>query len=999
MGGGGSSSDGSSTTIRNNPYRKELKVYRKALKEKTLPPSQFSKMILDYMDNCPADERGWRPHFDIVSWMERETHRKQMFKGFRAVYMNQHQFVKFEMGKEEGLLEVDARARWEKRKKEVPSEDWEYSGDKNDILELPIVTEKYIDSSTGVMHDKEMELSGKKQKIKNEQQLAEGRADLSSGLCSFDAEMFNDVGGRIMKGALTGAQLSASTDNGRSAATAPGSALAFDSKDKNKKKEFDLDKACINLKVFIRKHIDSLKKEFKAVQEQVSTSSQLAQVAVDVPNLDEYVSLLDRRNHFMQIMLLSYEEQDANGGAASLRLEGITSAEFNQKESECRELQELIDKVNTWSKDVVATQSNPASQSGDEGPTRIVEKKIMTGEKLEECSKEIQDMWNTLSWRSKLAFRKMSWDVDESKFTQPVDFNALTTLLMHLHVCLQSESRLASAVQKSLDERHPLPLLDMESVVCLASLEFDEAMAPVASSETETKTLEQTVASNATAMAALAKKVKDAASDVKKLIEKKQKDEVKDREKAEKQKIKDAEKLEKEQSKAASAVAKAKAKSQGQAKTASTEKTAIIKEPPLLGDLSMIPDMKDFDNEDDMKKQGTPAAGVPYVIKTCPRALTEVLKERSVASAMGLFKILMMEPNNLSLKQNGRSQQPFQSDRKKRVSELMTTLAPNDILSQVARKLPEAWHQTLSQTHLFVCSEDMVQCGVERNALGNIRVQTAGVRVVVVFMYEALKEIMKTKDLTRIQDEDEVDFMRRVLIDITAKDIGERSKNMVWKYTLDASSGDLGKSPAMVIPPGSFTIEKTIPSKTAAGAVEREKSFVVGLRQHFLESHASPGHRSLKLLHDAQVSHKGTDSTATFWSKILEACHNNQSEPEAQGKGKKGNSAASAASVKEKGAEAKAGEASVTSVKEKEALGETEAHAQERASAKAADQSAEKAKNEAWEQQEAAEKAAAEKRAADKQAADKKAAEKKAPAEKRAAEKQVEEKAPKQRKK
>ena len=39
-----------------------------------------------------------------------------------------------------------------------------------------------------------------------------------------------------MKGALTGAQLSASTDNGRSAATAPGSALAFDSKDKNKKK-------------------------------------------------------------------------------------------------------------------------------------------------------------------------------------------------------------------------------------------------------------------------------------------------------------------------------------------------------------------------------------------------------------------------------------------------------------------------------------------------------------------------------------------------------------------------------------------------------------------------------------------------------------------------------------------------------------------------------------------------------------------------------------------
>ena len=778
-----------------------------------------------------------------------------------------------------------------------------------------------------------------------------------------------------MKGALTGAQLSASTDNGRSSAKAPGSAITFDTQEKEKKKDFDLDKACINLKVFIRKQIDSLKKELKAVQEQVSTSSQLATVAVDVPNLGEYRNLLDRRSHFMQIMLLSYAEQDAHGGAASLGLKGITSAEFNQAERECQELQELIDTVNTWSRYTeVATQSNSPSQGGDEGSARIVEKKIVTGAKLEEHSKEIQDMWNRFSWRSKLAFRKMSWDVDESKFTQPVDLNALTSLLMHLHVCLQSESRLASAVQKSLDERHPLPLVDMESVVCLASLEFDEAMAPVASSESETKTLEQTVTSNATAMAALAKKVKDAASDVKKLIEKKQNHEVKDQEKAEKQKVKYAEKLEKGKIiKAASAVAKAKSKAQGQAKTASTEKTAMIKEPPLLGDLSMIPDMKDFDDEDDMTKQGKPAAGVPYVIKTCPRALTDVLKERSVASAMGLFNILMMEPNNLSLKQNDRSQQPFQSDRKKRVSELMTTLAPNDILSQVARKLPEAWHQTLIQTHLFVCSEDTVQCGVERNALGNIRVQTAGVRVVVVFMYEALKEIMKTKDLTRIQDEDEVDFMRRVLTDIEAKDIGETSKNMVWKYTLDASSGDLGNSPAMVIPPGTFTIEKTIPSKSATGAAEREKSFVVGMRQHFLESHDSPGHRSLKLLHDAQVSHKGTDSTATFWSKILEACHHNQSVPQAKGKGKKGNSAASAASVQdvEAAAKAKAGEAAAATeaaaaaVQKKAAEGK--AHLQEKAAAKAA----EKANKEALEKKTAEDKAAAEKRAAEKRAAEK----------------------------
>ena len=65
------------------------------------------------------------------------------------------------MGKEEGLLEVDGRARWEKRRREVPDEDWDDGGETNDILELPIVTEKYIDASKGVMHDKQMDLLGK----------------------------------------------------------------------------------------------------------------------------------------------------------------------------------------------------------------------------------------------------------------------------------------------------------------------------------------------------------------------------------------------------------------------------------------------------------------------------------------------------------------------------------------------------------------------------------------------------------------------------------------------------------------------------------------------------------------------------------------------------------------------------------------------------------------------------------------------------------------------
>ena len=82
-----------------------------------------------------------------------------------------------------------------------------------------------------------------------------------------------------MKGVLTGAQLHDAQEKGKVPQATPGAAVAFDSKDDKKaKKAFDLDKAGINLKIFIRKQIDSLKEQFKKVQEQVSTRSQLATV-------------------------------------------------------------------------------------------------------------------------------------------------------------------------------------------------------------------------------------------------------------------------------------------------------------------------------------------------------------------------------------------------------------------------------------------------------------------------------------------------------------------------------------------------------------------------------------------------------------------------------------------------------------------------------------------------------------------------------------------------
>jgi hypothetical protein len=56
----------------------------------------------------------------------------------------------------------------------VPEEDRDYGGEKNDILKFPIVTDKYIDASKGVMHDKQMDLSGKNKRSKMSRSLKKG---------------------------------------------------------------------------------------------------------------------------------------------------------------------------------------------------------------------------------------------------------------------------------------------------------------------------------------------------------------------------------------------------------------------------------------------------------------------------------------------------------------------------------------------------------------------------------------------------------------------------------------------------------------------------------------------------------------------------------------------------------------------------------------------------------------------------------------------------------
>ena len=80
----------------------------------------------------------------------------------------------------------------------------------------------------------------------------------------------------------------------------------------------------------------------------------------------------------MEIMFLPYAEKEDHGGAAELGLENINIADFNRTETDGKDLQAVIDKVNNWLKETEAKTPSVASScsSGLDGSSQIVEQQI-----------------------------------------------------------------------------------------------------------------------------------------------------------------------------------------------------------------------------------------------------------------------------------------------------------------------------------------------------------------------------------------------------------------------------------------------------------------------------------------------------------------------------------------------------------------------------------------------------------------------------------------------
>ena len=160
----------------------------------------------------------------------------------------------------------------------------------------------------------------------------------------------------------------------------------------------------------IRKNIVSRKEHFQNVEEQVVTANKFASFAVDVPDMEEHVALLQRRHMFMQIMVPTFAKQDDHGGVAVLGLARISLQDFIHQtkegcQKECRDLQFEIAKVVIWrDRTRSSTPDIASSDGGHAGPSATVPKKMVGSKELDECSKVVATLGTEAPWRYKLAF-------------------------------------------------------------------------------------------------------------------------------------------------------------------------------------------------------------------------------------------------------------------------------------------------------------------------------------------------------------------------------------------------------------------------------------------------------------------------------------------------------------------------------------------------------------------------------------------------------------------
>ena len=149
---------------------------------------------------------------------------------------------------------------------------------------------------------------------------------------------------------------------------------------------------------------------------------------------------------------------------------------------------------------------------------------------------------------------------------------------------------------------------------------------------------------------------------------------------------------------------------------------------------------------------------------------------------------------------------PFQAERKAKVLERLKGCVPQCKVTKAS--FSNTFLDNLNQLSVCACTWEMCHYGIERNGIGNIRIQTHGRRQVILANWCAICRIAEKHSISRDRDCEVPDWCQKVLTEFVPEDVNDNTvKKNCWHHTMLPEE-------TMVIPMGYGTIERTLPVST-----------------------------------------------------------------------------------------------------------------------------------------------------------------------------------------
>ena len=840
---------------------KKLAIYKTYLKAKKLPPSDFSRLVYAYMQECPENMYGQRAEFQIMAFHELLTRTTLCRKGFKLVKMHKAKYLKHLETEQPCTTPEQHLQMWENLLLTTPLESEFEDGPEGQETRIEVLAEDFTIGERVVAHAKLLDLSSKPKSIKDGSDLDGAREKLVHGELAFDNHVFNDAGGGRNLQATVGAKraLGFAADTLAQPETQIGTAVV-PAKEAKKPKVYQVDTQRARLGTHMTNKLEDLLKLFEIAESKRQNASSLQEACQgkEIPGLGEYMAILNRRCRWLAMMKITGHRED-QGIDASVLTDPPTVDDQTIAVSSAYRLAVRLEK-----------------DTKDETATASVQEKLKI---FIDGVKMIQDLQSCFRFKLMLRHFKCN-SLEDFKVGEGSSSVAelregvlkLKMLLSLLAAATKAECYLAKTIVACLESREPLPEASMcvTNVSSVASIEFDIRTASVLANEDEVTHCKKAFDHVTQMMSSVANRVSSGAKDVSSLVEKHTTKAV---EKQEKQMQKElekeqraAQKKDEQEAKRKAAEAKLKAGKRQRVVPAKPVVASMPKAPQILEAVAKCNKVHVFENQEAYEKGKdaffTENIARPHVVKA-PERVKTICSEGTVKCSMGVYKVQI--PTQNSFKTAGRSNVPFQNERKERIIEALKSYTPDITLDVPGFKAP--FVQATNQLGIFLCSHCMTHAGIERNCLGNVRYQAGGSRQILVITMAGVKKAAGLHSLTPSAGEEMADFGRRVCEAMVAKDLDDEDFNKEVYYV------QLDEEEVMAIPPGCFTIERTLPPNPPSDGVWTESAkkvaMVIGVRTHYLTGKDTQSFANFKSAVKVQAEQSiPEDRILKYWQHI-----------------------------------------------------------------------------------------------------------------------------------